>query len=959
MSRVKTALTSAQKEILQRCSKDAKSYHELVALFDSRDDTASPPLSSIGAAFPELAETLPNLLNEAFYIYDALTDRVVYYNHAYATLIGGPEDREAPGATLWGMVHPDDIPRIRFLLNDLQHAPDGTVLPFTVRLRLNDEYQPVMCRSTVISRSSIGEAHHIVGFIEARPDPQHVAKTSHESQMRFLRLAESLPDTVFIFDVRTRRTLYENHTSFLGYTVDEITTREFMTEILWPDDRNRVHNYWAAIHSFVLTDTTPIFEIEYQLRGPQGGWEWVLQRASIISANAKGIPEQLLMTLSVITERKRIEQALITSERQYRELLNTLSLGVCVMDAETLKLRFWNPAFETILAENHASEPNFEGWQQAFSADAMQTARERMAALRDGATLPPLDYEITLSDGNRHIIHTHSTNITFEQRPAILTITQDITPQKQMEASLRESEQRYRILSEITTDFAAQFNVMPTGELETVWLSGRVEEISGYPAKGINAQAGWGILAHPDDAPMLQNHLRRLMEKPMNASLTYRIIAKNGEIRHIWGTAISLADPTGGRVSQIFAIGQDISERVRMQNMLIERERFIQQITDTMPVMIMVHNVQEQRNEWVNQYASDYVDAPNELNSARLMHPDDASFHPDDVALVADYAEMMRHAEDGRVYEIELRLRRYDGAYRWFNNRSVVFERAADGTVKSLISVMLDINDQKEAQAALLENQRLEVEVRKEHELNQLKSKMMQRISHEFRTPLAVILASSYVLQRVDAAITEERRRRHFNTIQAQIARVVTMLEDIQFIIYDEAQNHQRLLVNTYLGPLIDAVIEKAQSAHSDPRKVEVQLSPVAERIVRVDERLCKMILTNLVSNAFKFSGDATPVRIIADVEGDRLCVQVQDAGIGIPPDDIPHIFEPFYRANNFDEKPGLGLGLTIVKNAVELYGGSITVDHVADGGSAFTVYLPQNPERSASAMARDERLER
>lgn len=922
MTSVMTALTSAQKEILRRCSKDAQAYDELVTLVES---IASP---SFAADSPTL------ILPEAFFIYDTQTDQIVYQNRAYSALIGDTK-------SLFDMVHPEDVPRLRILLNDLHQAPNGTVFPFMLPARTDG--QPLICHCTVIARTESGDVHLIVGTIEHRAD----LKISHDDQRRFLRLAESLPDTVFIYDVPTRRSLYENRPYFLGYTADELTTREFVTEILWPEDRTRLRDYWQTLHEFVLTDATPIFEIEFQLRGTDGKWEWIHQRASIITANAQGRPEQLLMTLAVITSRKQTEQALITSERQYRELLDSLPSAVCVMDAETLQLRFWNAAFDTLLAENQDTENRLFGWQSLVEDQYQRIAMQRIEALGRGESLPPFEYDATFSDGSRHIIHIQPTQITFEQRPAILAITQDITSQRRLEATLRESEQRYRILSEITVDFATQFNVMPDGQLRRVWMSDRVEEVTGFlhdDTQGI--QAGWGVMAHPDDAPTLQKYLRRLLEKPTTASLTYRIIAKNREIRHIWGTAISLADPSSGQVSQIFAIGQDISERVRMQNMLIERERFIQQITDTMPVMIMVHNLQNRHNEWVNQYASDYVDAPNELNSARLMHPDEASFHPDDVARVAEFAEIMQHAEDGRVYETELRLRRYDGVYRWFNNRAVVFERDADGAVKSLISVLLDINDQKEAQAALLENQRLEVEIRKEHELNELKTKMMQRISHEFRTPLAIILSSSYVLQRTDASITEERRRRHFNTIQAQIARVVAMLEDIQFIIYDENQNHQLMIIPSYLGPLIESVIEKAQAVHPDPRDVQVQLSEAARRVVRVDERLGKMILTNLVSNALKFSNNHTPVIIGADIEDDWLCVQVSDAGIGIPPDDLDQIFEPFYRANNFDEKPGLGLGLTIVKNAVDLYGGTITVTNVEGGGSVFTVRLPQHPAR-------------
>lgn len=939
MTKVMTALTPAQVEILQRCSKDSQAYYELLALFESAATSPDPLLTSHAAL-------LPNVLPDPFFLYDVPHNHIVYYNRPFETLMGGPEQIALGDATsIFSLIHPDDVPRVRFLLNDLQQAADGTVFSFTTRIRVEKGFRELLCRSMVISRTAQGDVQLIAGYIEERADLHDMIRISHENQIRFLRLAESLPDTVFIFDVRTRRVLYENRPFFLGYTIEEIVNRELMGQMTHTEDRPHLRDYWQAIYSAELhpADLPPSFEIEFQLLSKSGVWEWVNQRASMITANPQGTPEQLLITLSVITERKQTEQALIASELQYRELLNIIPLGISIADAKTLELLIWNPAFDTLLAQNPSAGYSYEEWQKTVTPEQQAIAAARVATLRSGEPVPPHEYEMTYPNGEVHHIHAQPICIQFEQRPAIMTITQDVTPQKSMEAALRESEQRYRILSEITMDYAFQLQVHPDGRPETVWLAGRFEEITGFTAQESLARGGWISMAHPDDLPRLHDQMRRLTAAPTTVSIEYRVMSKHGGIRHIWGNAISTADPTTGRVTQIFGIGQDITERTHMQNALVERERFIHKITDTMPVMIMVQDIQNGQNVWVNQYASDYVDQPNELNSPRLMHLDPSNFHPDDVARVSEFLETLRHCEDGRVYEMEVRLRRYDGVYRWFNNRAVVFERDASGAVKSLINVLLDINDQKEAQQTLLEKQRLEVEYRKEHELNQLKNKMMQRISHEFRTPLAVIMSSSYVLQRPDTNISEERRRRHFNAIQAQITRVVTMLEDIQFIIYDESQMHPLTLIPTYLQPILEQVIEKAQAVHSDPREVQLHLSPTAQRLVRVDEHLLKMMMNNLISNALKFSGDHTPVMVEGLVDGDWLELRVRDAGIGVPNEDIPHIFEPFYRANNFDEKPGLGLGLTIVKNAIALYGGSISVENLAGGGSLFTVRLPQH----------------
>ena len=111
--------------------------------------------------------------------------------------------------------------------------------------------------------------------------------------------------------------------------------------------------------------------------------------------------------------------------------------------------------------------------------------------------------------------------------------------------------------------------------------------------------------------------------------------------------------------------------------------------------------------------------------------------------------------------------------------------------------------------------------------------------------------------------------------------------------------------------------------------------------VVHLDKKLMRQLITNLVSNAMKYSAADTTIRISLAKSGEALVFQVQDQGIGIPAADLTYLFEPFHRAANVDAIAGTGLGLTIAKEAVELHGGTIMVESQSGVGTTFTVYIP------------------
>jgi signal transduction histidine kinase len=226
-----------------------------------------------------------------------------------------------------------------------------------------------------------------------------------------------------------------------------------------------------------------------------------------------------------------------------------------------------------------------------------------------------------------------------------------------------------------------------------------------------------------------------------------------------------------------------------------------------------------------------------------------------------------------------------------------------------------------------------------EREQRLLKSRLIGMFSHDFRNPLTSILSSSGILQNYGEQLTPEKRAKHFNQIDGSVHRLMQMLDEMLMVA--ELENGQ---LEAHPQPLdLQKLIEKLVS---DIRLIDADqhtlyLTCALPMFVQLDLKLIQHILTNLVSNAVKYTPAGREIHVQAMTELDEIVIMVQDQGIGIPASEIDKIFEPFFRAGNVHHLKGTGLGLALVASLVEISGGRITVTSEQDVGSCFEVRLP------------------
>jgi two-component system sensor histidine kinase/response regulator len=261
-----------------------------------------------------------------------------------------------------------------------------------------------------------------------------------------------------------------------------------------------------------------------------------------------------------------------------------------------------------------------------------------------------------------------------------------------------------------------------------------------------------------------------------------------------------------------------------------------------------------------------------------------------------------------------------------------------------LVRIKTHLTIQKLQQDLCLKNEELQASLERERELNKLKSHFLSIASHEFRTPLSMILFSNNLLRRYIQVVPDQQTVtemiQELDGIERTVKQMTGTLDDILKIAKSETGKLTFNPTLIDLGDLCWKVVEKFKVLAAETHTVI--FSNAVEHIQAfVDPKLMEHILSNLLSNAMKYSPKGGTIRCDLVQENGKIILSVTDKGIGIPEDEQRHLFEAFYRGVNVNDIQGTGLGLSIVKQFVELHGGTITLKSDANKGTIFTVVLP------------------
>ena len=256
-----------------------------------------------------------------------------------------------------------------------------------------------------------------------------------------------------------------------------------------------------------------------------------------------------------------------------------------------------------------------------------------------------------------------------------------------------------------------------------------------------------------------------------------------------------------------------------------------------------------------------------------------------------------------------------------------------------VLSAVRDISERKNAEENVYRS------LEKEKEVNQMKSRFISMVSHEFRTPLANIHSSIQMFQRYGDKLEGSEKKRHFQRIHSAINMLTSMLDDIS--IFSKKENDRLRLhpVQIEVKDFFQTIIEETLTQFGRKNDIIYDEACSGRQHIVIDKFLLRYVVNNLLSNALKYSDSQVNLHVKCSSYG-KLFIRVDDKGRGIPRKHLEHIFEPFFRSDNTETIRGTGLGLTIVKQCVDLLSGEIHIDSEINQGTTVTLEVPyQIPE--------------
>jgi PAS domain S-box-containing protein len=272
-------------------------------------------------------------------------------------------------------------------------------------------------------------------------------------------------------------------------------------------------------------------------------------------------------------------------------------------------------------------------------------------------------------------------------------------------------------------------------------------------------------------------------------------------------------------------------------------------------------------------------------------------------------------------------------------NLNLDLEQKIDERTEELHHTINDLKDEvakrKEAENKIKES------LRKERELNELKTKFLSLVSHEFKTPLSGILTSATLAGKYTESDQQDKREKHLKTIQSKVKYLNNILNDFLSIERLESGKATYKFDIFPISKVVDEVIYNANMMLKDGQKINYP-SNIDDINVNFDEKILELSLTNLINNAIKYSKEYTIIDVVITAKEDAIEIKIIDEGMGIPEKEQKFIFNRYFRAENALLNQGTGIGLNIVKSHLENLGGTISFESEEGKGSTFTISFPK-----------------
>ncbi len=458
--------------------------------------------------------------------------------------------------------------------------------------------------------------------------------------------------------------------------------------------------------------------------------------------------------------------------------------------------------------------------------------------------------------------------------------------------------------------------------------------------------------------PAERNHLSHVWEQDKEiVAEVLNLVRTDGQ--QIWvRDTIHITRKADGEIDYIDGALEDITEHRRAELALEETNRLIRQAkqewettVDSLPHFVCLLNAKMlviRSNRMLETWGLENVNKAQGQHICDLLH-DYTGQRPLRDLFEQSYQQLRQNMsfsfevsqpQTGKIAVIQLRPLQQSNFDDAISRESFAVMIMQDVTTEKILERQLrDINADLEARVAERTAQ-LEHALNQERELSAFRARFSSMISHEFRTPLTIIQTSVDLMERYRDKLSAERAQELPGRIRQQVKHLVALLEDIMTISQAETVGINRADKRVRLSSFY-MMIKRDMEHLIPPGRKFVFNAPDVDQTAQMDEKLIHQMITNLVSNALKYSLADSVVELTLQADGHDLIIIVRDEGIGIPAAALPRLFDAFYRADNVGAISGTGLGLAIVKLVVDLHHGKVSVHSSDNTGTTFTIRLP------------------
>lgn len=534
-------------------------------------------------------------------------------------------------------------------------------------------------------------------------------------------------------------------------------------------------------------------------------------------------------------------------------------------------------------------------------------------------------------------------------------VQREITVQKQMEDELHVSEARLNEAQRIAKVGSWELDLVSN---ELVWSDEifRIFEID-KSKFGATYEAFLDAI-HPEDREKVNKAYSDSLVTREPYDITHRLKMKDGRIKYVRETCESFFDDNGQQIRSIGTI-QDISELHLAQEQMRASEaryrRAEEGTNDGLWEWNIITGEEYFSPRWLKMLGYEPGEIPYRMETfTSLIHPDDK-----DNVLAAVEA----HCNEGKAFNVEMRLRHKNGKYLWIQSRGQA-QRDINGEPFLMSGFITDITQRRQTEAELdryRENLEELVESRttamklaweEAERANAAKSEFLSRMSHELRTPLNAIIGFGQLMEMDPDHPLPEQQVDNLKEIQHAGQNLLELVNEVLDLSRIESGYIEVNLKPLALTPIVEQCIKQCQ-----PQATVRNISITSE----LDENCCtvfadslrlKQVLNNLISNAIKYNRDNGQVRLYyQQLSGNKVRVNVEDTGRGIAEKFQEQIFRPFERLESaYDAIEGTGIGLTLVKRLVEAMDGEVGLESTPSVGSTFWIELTvstQAPDRA------------